>query len=133
MFYIAVIDLRRRLAVKVDGKWLMLVEDEPFDRESNRLLTLSGEASDGERFIFDINDDERLVLTKIDERGRIEGKIYQGGTMPEGDPGDLFKERNESEDYDDPRYDDLPIANPVRLYRENIIHQVFGPSSGKSR
>lgn len=125
MFYTAAIGSRWRLTVKIDGNWLMLIEDEDFDRQHNRVLALTGEVSDGDRFIFDINEDERLVLTSFNERGLIGGQIFQGGTMPEGDPGDLFKALNEAEDYDDPTYDDLPVPNPVRLYRDEIVDQVF--------
>jgi hypothetical protein len=116
------------LAVKIDGKWLMLTGDEPFDLESNRMVTLAGGGFDGEKVLRDISEHERLVLNRFHEHGVIEGLMYQGDTLPDGDPRKLWAELEDAPD-DDPRFDELPICDPVRLYREDIIDEVFGPET----
>lgn len=138
------------------GKWLVLVDDEPFDRSSNTVLELlddevrdarggSGTAAfrDG-KLILDLKyppEGERsgyatrYVLSQLDEDAAcLSGIIYQGETMPEGEVAELSSalEAELGDDVDDDeRYQALPISDAVRLIRDEVADDWFAGAPGK--
>lgn len=109
--------------MNVAGKWVVLVDDEDLDPDRNRVVELpSEEREDGDKLIVDFSPHERAVLTGFDEgAGVMAGNIYRGDNLPEGDPGELWRELDASGNYDDPRWDELPISDYVRFVSEKTI------------
>ncbi|MBB5712375.1 hypothetical protein [Sphingomonas xinjiangensis] len=109
------------------GKWVMLVEDEPFRRPHNRVIDLQPSQIEDGKLIVDLSPGTRLVLSRLEnERHLIHGSIYWASEvpLPEGDPALLWKELEDVE-VDDPRFDDLPGCDPVLLIRDDVADAMF--------
>lgn len=110
--------------MNVAGKWVVLVDDEDFAPGRNRVVELGPEErEDGDKLIVDLSPHERAVLTGFDEgAGVMAGNIYRGDNLPDGDPGDLWRELEAAGNDDDPRWDELPISDYVRFIGEKAIN-----------
>jgi hypothetical protein len=116
------------------GRWVMLIDDEPYDAKTARVIEIGGDearCSRGPRGTVSRlrkkalirfpaksagGDDECIAVRSVQAGDFLMGTVYYGRDLPEGDPSRLWDDA-EAED----RLDELPIAMPVWLYREDSM------------
>jgi len=122
----------------LDGQWVVLVDEQPYEAESARVVLIDGAeatCSSGVKGTVtrlpkkamirfpaadDEHDEECLVITIADAGDFTMGNAYRGRDLPPGDPGELWRVLDEAEG-DDPRHDELPAADNIWLYRIETV------------
>ncbi|UYY60080.1 hypothetical protein [Sphingomonas sp. S2-65] len=114
---------------ELDGRWVLLVDDEPYDAATTRVIEIRGaEAIDRSgrrgrverwrrfallRFASSSPSEleQCVVLSTALSAESLAGMAYWGDDLPAGDPGELWDDDAE----------DLPMAEPVWFYREDTV------------
>lgn len=104
----------------INGKWILLQDDEDFAPGQNRAVEISGQEIVRGKLVVEMSPNERLVMSKFDdEAGVMTGCYFCGADgLPDGDPAQLWRELEETADEDDPRWDELPQCSYARLIRD---------------
>lgn len=112
-----------------NGKWLILVDDEDFDRTRNRAVEIARRSpfEKGDSLLVDLSPSERIVITQASSDGAsLSGSIYRDSKpLPPGNPKALWTALERAGNYDDPAWDELPICDPVRLFRDELVDAMF--------
>jgi hypothetical protein len=126
----------------LDGQWVLLADDQPYDAQSARIVELNGDVatcSSGAigsvsrlprkaviRFpaADDDHDDECIVISSAQASDFAIGTLYHGRDLPDGDPGALRHTLEEIEG-EDPQAVELPAAKCIWLYRTETIEERF--------
>jgi hypothetical protein len=126
----------------LDGQWVILIDDQPYKSERARIIQISGDSATCNsgaigtvdrlprkaliRFpaADDVHDDECIVISAAQASDFAIGTVYHGRNLPQGDPGELFRELEEAEE-NDRGGDELPAADCAWLYRLETIEERF--------
>lgn len=126
----------------LDGRWVVLVDDQPYDPARASVIEISGDEavySDGRcakverwrRFALltfltshPSWSGERIVLSGAPTADSLYGMSYSGTNLPPGDPGELW----DGEDAED-LPENLPLVEALWLYREETLRGDVPPPS----
>jgi hypothetical protein len=122
----------------LDGRWVVLVDDEPYNPTAARVFEISGgkvtcsRGACGEvvrlrrkaliRFAPQTAGgmEECISISTAPATDYLYGTVYIGADLPEGDPSVLWQAAGDHGD------DTLPMAEAVWLYREEIAGARLG-------
>jgi hypothetical protein len=119
----------------LDGRWVVLVDDEPYNPTAARVFEITGDKVTCSRracgkvvrlrkkalirFAPSSSDnvEECITISAAPATDYLYGMVYTGTDLPAGDPGAPLEDL----EADDPGHDELPMADAVWLYREETV------------